>query len=81
MADETPAQPLTVFAPESMMPCTYCGEPTEGHYREVRGWEQRRSQGGANKIVLREETGRYACNACVSSLRSGVNLGQRSLLD
>jgi len=33
--------------------------------RGIEGWEERRAGGGANKIMLRRETGRLAHLACV----------------
>jgi hypothetical protein len=39
-------------------------------YRSIKGWEGKRSKGGANTIALREETGEYAHSACVSLERS-----------
>jgi hypothetical protein len=52
--------------------CFQCGDPVEwrrvGAHREVIGWEEIRSDGGANKIVGRKETGRWAHKSCVGQV-------------
>lgn len=63
--------------------CSFCGAeiPNRGTwYREVRGWERVRSQGGANQITHREETGRVACAACGSAIRAGIDPRESRLL-
>ncbi len=49
--------------------CVSCGEPVNvrsaGWYRQVTGWEQVRTGGGANKIALREPTGQVMHLACM----------------
>lgn len=61
-------------------PCWRCGRPvdptTVGAYREVIGWERVRSGGGANSIVMRSETGRVGCPACIMSMKSGLHRDQ-----
>jgi hypothetical protein len=58
-------------------PCAYCEKdviPTARRVgREVTGWEQVREQGGANSIIARRETGRYACERCLGMVRQGLN--------
>jgi hypothetical protein len=61
-----------------MIPCVVCGESVNvrqmGAHRAVTGWEELRGDGGANKIVLRKETGRWAHRGCISEVP-----GQESL--
>jgi hypothetical protein len=59
--------------------CCYCGEPASDHYREVTGWEMRRSGGGANQIIGRKETGRHACQECIRQIQIGVTPGAAKL--
>lgn len=59
--------------------CCYCAEPCDDRYREVTGWEARRSGGGANQIIGRRETGRYACHACIRQIKDGVPPGSSAL--
>lgn len=53
--------------------CAFCDEPVntwrKGAHREITGWEELRSGGGANKIVDREETGRWAHRSCMAAER------------
>lgn len=67
-----------------MVRCMYCDREMRltdhGVHHEVHGFEQKRSRGGANKIVLRTETGRVACSRCIFERKSGVNINQGSLL-
>lgn len=42
----------------------------EGTFREVFGWEEVRSGGGAHSITLRTETGRLACPSCMQTKRA-----------
>ena len=41
-----------------------CGNTVEGNWRQVVGWDKRRSQGGQNALRRRRETGVQACDAC-----------------
>lgn len=52
--------------------CAFCGNESTDRYREVICWEQLRKRGGANKMVARKETGRYACESCLFDIRNGV---------
>lgn len=67
-----------------MVKCMYCGKEMKltdhGVRHEITGFEQKRSRGGANKIELRQETGRVACSACISERKNGVSVNQGSLL-
>jgi len=51
--------------------CPWCGDEVNtkknGVMRFVTGWEETRSQGGANKIAFRTETGQWAHKGCVES--------------
>lgn len=61
-------------------PCSNCNEPVGNYgYREVVGYEQMRSKGGANQITLRRETGKVLCSGCMSRLKTG-SLDQQALL-
>jgi len=55
-----------------------------GTYREVTGWEKVRAGGGANAIVLRQETGKLMCAGCGErrklNARHHVSNEQESLL-
>ena len=57
--------------------CAFCGEPCsttgQGAMRQIRGWEELRKRGGANKITLRQETGLWAHRACVQLRQSRCN--------
>lgn len=50
--------------------CAFCGDPVNprmaGTHREVTGWEELRTGGGANKIVVRAETGQWAHRSCIA---------------
>lgn len=61
--------------------CDWCKvRRVDGRYREVTGIEEVRSQGGANKITARRETGRQACRDCVEQMRGGITPGQGRLM-
>jgi hypothetical protein len=61
--------------------CDLCGErPADLKYREVTGWEEVRSQGGANKIIARQVTDRRGCDVCIGRLRWGVPVDQETML-
>jgi hypothetical protein len=60
--------------------CCYCGQPCDPRYREVTGWEQVRSQGGANRIIARTETGRYVCTLHAQQIQRGLSPDQGTLL-
>jgi hypothetical protein len=60
--------------------CCFCDQAVNDHYREVTGWEVRRAGGGANQIVGRKETGRFACNACIRQIRDGLPPASPTLL-
>jgi len=52
-----------------MTQCFFCDGPVDpdhrSTFRSIKGWEGKRSKGGANRIALREETGYYAHRNCV----------------
>lgn len=65
--------------------CAFCGEPVDitasnGWLRGVKGWEEPRKGGGANRIVLREVEPRYAHRRCVFLVQHGVSQDQTKLL-
>lgn len=66
--------------------CTFCGAPVDtigtktGWMRGVRGWEERRMGGGANKIILRETEERYAHSMCIRKEQAGIHEHQGQLL-
>jgi hypothetical protein len=55
-------------APSYWPPCMSCGKATDPDstlvLREVVGFTVHRSQGGANRIIERRETGRLLCPNC-----------------
>jgi len=62
--------------------CTFDGDGSHGpaeEWFEVTGWVKKRREGGTHAIVCEEPTGRWACNDCISKLRSGLSPGQTSL--
>ena len=66
------------------MICRYCHTPISvntdsGNYRRVTGWVKLR-QKGANEVALCEDLFEYACRVCMSRLKSGVPVGQETLL-
>lgn len=62
--------------------CTLCGKPLNPHdlgtWKEVTGWV-----GGPRKdsMRLREDTGRYAHDACVAKLQAGQAIDQPSIFE
>lgn len=57
--------------------CMYCGKDvfpgSRGVYNRVQGWEEPRTQGGANQITLREVVpDTFACDACITRRRHGI---------
>lgn len=69
--------------------CAFCGKRVDpdarSTHRRVVGWEEKRRDGGANAIHLRETTGDYAHGSCVSLATTNRRLhvlpGQQSLLE
>lgn len=63
--------------------CAYCKNPMNpgatGAYREVLGWTMQRKQGGANKIGLQRETGRYMHGMCFDRMNVGIHPDQGTL--
>lgn len=57
------------------MRCEFCDEPVlnggVGTYYEITGWEQVREHGGANKIALRQRTGKVAHKFCMDERLAG----------
>lgn len=67
---------------EAVRLCDICGinEAEPDRYRSIEGWEEVRSQGGANKIIGRRDTGRRACRYCIYEIEQGLSPGQGTLL-
>ena len=67
-----------------MVTCKFCGTEVDPDnrltFREVKGWEQIREQGGLNTLTLRHTTGEFACWSCVDKERRGIPAGQTSLV-
>lgn len=67
-----------------MVLCAFgCGNEVQGNYREVTGWERRRTsgQGGLNAVLARVNTGRQACDACGYDIVHGVTPRTPKLFD
>lgn len=66
-------------------PCVFCDEPVEvqarSTHQKVTGWEKRRSQGGANQIILREPLFEYAHATCIDERRHGIHPDQANLFE
>jgi hypothetical protein len=66
--------------------CALCGQPIEhtaDAYRRVVGWERpgRGSSGvSGSSLVLREALDEFACGACITRLRAGLNVAQETLV-
>jgi hypothetical protein len=64
--------------------CALCGEQIDTNsrlvFRKVTGWEQKRSQGGANVIHLREEIDVWACDTCINRRKRGIDPAQGSFV-
>lgn len=67
--------------PTSALPrCLVCGEPIDRiALYEIRGFEEPREQGGANKIVARERTGGVVGSCHAVAVKAG-RIGQEALL-
>lgn len=66
------------------MNCRYCDTEISvttdsGNYRLVTGWVKLRAR-GANEVALAEDLFEYACRLCMGRLKSGIALGQETLL-
>lgn len=65
--------------------CEACGDEfddrAQGTWREVRGWTVVRSQGGANAVRDRRETGRALCPRCGTARDLGIDPAQVDLFD
>lgn len=65
------------------VPCAFCQEPVDPQakstHQKVMGWEKRRSQGGANQIILREPLFEYAHATCIDERKLGIHQKQASL--
>lgn len=63
--------------------CAFCGQPvvvkSKNTLQKVTGWEKRRSQGGANQIILREVLPEFAHVDCVEARKLGILPGQEAL--
>lgn len=83
--------PLRDLIPEestsSLMdiPCEFCGLPVNPKSRltlqKVAGWEKKRSQGGANQIILREPLPNYAHASCIDERKQGIHPEQALLFE
>lgn len=65
------------------MNCMDCGKPDlrwRSAWREVRGFDKARSQGGTNAVKLREPTGRVLCESCMVRRDHGLSPDQGSFL-
>ncbi len=69
------------------VPCLYCQRPVDPQsrfvWRRVSGWERKgvgESRRGGSDITCREAEDDYACDACVSRLRSGLSTAQGAML-
>lgn len=67
------------------VPCEFCGEPVDSEARsthqKIVGWEKRRSQGGANQIILREPLFVYAHGTCIDERKLGIHQNQAHLFE
>lgn len=64
--------------------CDDCGNgpfpaTMPGLFFEVKGFEEQRVGGGANKIALRERTGGLLCAHCAGKRKRGVAPGQQGM--
>lgn len=63
--------------------CSMCGNPvnpkSKNTMQRVQGWEKKRSQGGANQIILREVLPEFAHVDCVDARKLGILPGQEPL--
>lgn len=71
------------------MKCFYgCGREVDPNardsYRQITGWERKTpkssSRRGGSDIILRTGTGEFACEVCVTRVKSGLSPQQGSLL-
>lgn len=66
--------------------CSFCREPVDpaSSYRRVSGWERkaygRTSRKGGSDIVLRESHDEFACSACITRIKAGINAEQGALV-
>lgn len=67
------------------VPCAFCDEPVDPQARSthqrVTGWEKRRTQGGANQIILREPLLEFAHATCIDERKLGVIPNQANLFE
>lgn len=65
--------------------CEFCGDPinpkARSTYQKVTGWEKKRSQGGANQIILREPQAAFAHASCVDERKLGIHQNQTALFE
>jgi len=53
--------------------CSFCGQrEADDRFREITGWERKRSTGGMNAVIARKPTGRVACVSCMVDIRAGL---------
>lgn len=69
-----------VLGPSSSRPqpliCAFCGREDGLLYRQVIGWIKYRKAGGPNQIEAAEETGHFACAACVLAEKGRLKAAQ-----
>lgn len=62
--------------------CHLCGNAIERPhmaYVEITGYTRHRSDGGANHVHLKRETGSIACTDCIEKKKLGVDENQLTL--
>jgi hypothetical protein len=70
------------FRSELTVLCSFCRQrEADQRFREVIGWEQLRTAGGANRIIGRKATGRVACTSCMIDVRAGLQPGTPKLFE
>lgn len=64
--------------------CVRCAhridERRETYWNSIEAWEKKRASAGSNHVVMKKQTGKAICNACMDRLLAGVSAGQESLL-
>lgn len=63
--------------------CTFCGDrvnPTApGTWRQITGWVEQRTGGGAHSIAMPGAPLAYACAACMFDVKHGIDRHQERL--
>lgn len=77
----TPRQPINRAA--AYVECHECAATTSPvfAYEKVTGYVKTRhgQKGGINQLAMRESTGEYLCESCMTLLKSGLLPGQQAL--